>query len=100
MSEQLIVRHYRATTRLEVEDAYRTDALQAARAGYIAMSHTWTQDADGFLLAVSYGHASPAAVQQPIPQQPIAQQPAPQPQPPAVQPEPPAAQPEPPAAQP
>jgi len=55
--EQAIVRHYRAQSRADVERAYRTEALQAARAGYVPIAHAWTQGPDGFLLAVTYGNA-------------------------------------------
>jgi trans-L-3-hydroxyproline dehydratase len=50
-----VVRHYRGAERPDVERAYRSDALQAARAGYVPMSHAWTQDRHGLLLAVTYG---------------------------------------------
>ena len=54
MSEQNIVRHYRGETRSEAEQAYRSDALKAARAGYIAVDQTWTEDEQGYLLAVTF----------------------------------------------
>ena len=49
-----IVRHYRAATRAEVEQAYRADAGRAAAAGYSPISHNWVQNSQGFLLAVTY----------------------------------------------
>ncbi len=49
-----IVRHYRAATRAEVEQAYRADAGRAASAGYSPISHNWVQNSQGFLLAVTY----------------------------------------------
>ena len=55
MSEQNIVRHYRGDTRGEAEQAYRGDALKAARAGYIPVDQTWTEDEQGYLLAVTFG---------------------------------------------
>ena len=62
VQEQAIVRHYRAESRADVERAYRTEALQAARAGYVPIAHAWSQGPDGFLLAVTYGNAGePAA---------------------------------------
>jgi hypothetical protein len=54
MTEQSIVRHYRAATRDEVEQAYRADALKAARAGYVAIAQAWSDDANGPFLAVTY----------------------------------------------
>ncbi len=61
VTDRPIVRHYRAQTRSEVEQAYRSDALQAARAGYVSMSHTWSEDPSGFLLAVTFAQAAPVA---------------------------------------
>ncbi|HYI22551.1 MAG TPA: hypothetical protein VEX62_07940, partial [Candidatus Limnocylindrales bacterium] len=49
-----IVRHYRAATRAEVEQAYRADAGRAAAARYSPISHNWVQNSQGFLLAVTY----------------------------------------------
>ena len=54
LNEQNIVRHYEAATRPQAEKAYRADALKAARAGYVAVEQTWTEDEQGFLLAVTY----------------------------------------------
>ncbi|HEY7024679.1 MAG TPA: proline racemase family protein [Candidatus Limnocylindrales bacterium] len=54
MSQNSIVRHYRAPTRSETELAYRADALKAARTGYVAVDQAWTEDEQGFLLAVTY----------------------------------------------
>jgi len=54
LTERSIVRHYRAATRAEVEQAYRADASRAAGAGYAAISHNWVQNSQGFLLAVTY----------------------------------------------
>jgi trans-L-3-hydroxyproline dehydratase len=79
MSQQTVVRHYRAATRDEVEQAYRTDALQAARAGYVALMHTWSQDATGLLLAVTFSGpaVAPRANAQPAaePAQPASHRP-------------------------
>ena len=66
---QSIVRHYRAVTREEAAQAYRSDALKAAGAGYVAIDQTWSEDPDGLLLAVTYSgpavdeikHAEPPA---------------------------------------
>src|SRR4051794_30679708 len=52
-----VVRHYRAATHDEVEQAYRTDALQAARAGYVPLMQRWGQDAHGLMLAVTFSGA-------------------------------------------
>ena len=52
-----VVRHYRAATHDAVEQAYRTDALQAARAGYVPLMQTWGQDANGLILAVTFSGA-------------------------------------------
>ena len=54
MSQQTIVRHYRAATRGEAEQAYRADALKAARAGFVAVQHMWTEDDQGVLLAATF----------------------------------------------
>jgi trans-L-3-hydroxyproline dehydratase len=59
VSQQSIVRHYRAPTRDEVEHAYRSDALKAAGAGYVAIQHDWTDTPDGLLLAVTYTGPAP-----------------------------------------
>ena len=56
-----VVRHYRAATRAEIEQAYGADATRAAQAGYVPLSHNWSQDPHGWLLAVSYGPAERAA---------------------------------------
>src|SRR5690242_11956747 len=58
LSQNGVVRHYRGGTRSDVEVAYRADALKAARAGYVAIDQAWTEDAQGFVLAVTY--AGPA----------------------------------------
>jgi proline racemase len=47
-------------SRSDVELAYRADALRAARAGYVPADQRWTEDEQGFLLAVTYGLASEA----------------------------------------
>jgi proline racemase len=57
MSEQHVVRHYRAPVRAEIEQAYRGDALRAARVGYVPVSQTWSHDERGSLLAVVYARA-------------------------------------------
>ena len=54
MTSEPIIRHYRGATRLDVEQAYRTEAAQAAGAGYLPATHQWTTDWQGFLLAVTY----------------------------------------------
>ena len=58
MTSQPIIRHYRGATRSDVEHAYRADAAQAAESGYLSVTHQWTADAQGFLLAVTYRQAS------------------------------------------
>ncbi len=65
VSQEAIVRHYRAATREEVEQAFRTEAAQAATAGYVPAGHRWSQDAQGLLLAVTY--QLPAAAPTPTP---------------------------------
>jgi trans-L-3-hydroxyproline dehydratase len=67
VTQQSVVRHYSAQTRAEVEQAYRADALKAARAGYVASEHTWSQDAGGLLLAVTYSGPPPQPAQTPAP---------------------------------
>ena len=76
VSQQTVIRHYRARTRDEVEQAYRADALKAARSGYIAVEHAWSQDADGLLLAVTYSGPE-IAEQQPAGGQSAVQQESP-----------------------
>jgi trans-L-3-hydroxyproline dehydratase len=49
-----VVRHYRAATRAEVDEAYRADAVRAAAIGYRPAGHNWIQDSQGYLLAVTY----------------------------------------------
>ena len=67
VSQQPVIRHYRGTTRAEVEQAYRSDAEQAAKAGYLPLTHQWTNDWQGLLLVVSYrGSSAPAAPQAPV----------------------------------
>ncbi len=56
-----IIRHYRAATRADVEQAYRAEAAQAAEAGYLPVTHQWTTDWQGFLLAVTYRQSSSGA---------------------------------------
>jgi trans-L-3-hydroxyproline dehydratase len=58
VTEATVVRHYRAATRAEVEEAYRSDAGRAADSGYLPFSHNWVQDSQGYLLAVSYRQSS------------------------------------------
>jgi trans-L-3-hydroxyproline dehydratase len=76
LQTQTIVRHYSAATREEVEQAYQDDARKAARAGYVPVTHTWRQHADGLLLAVSFSgpvtrpDARQPALPQERPQQP------------------------------
>jgi trans-L-3-hydroxyproline dehydratase len=70
VNQQPIVRHYRGASRTDVEQAYRADARPAIRAGYQPVSHQWSQDPNGLLLAVSYALAQAPAVrpvQQPAP---------------------------------
>ena len=81
VTDRPIVRHYRAQTRSQVEQAYRSDALQAARAGYVSMSHTWSEDPSGFLLAVTFALAAPAAP----PAESVTQATEPAPQPDALE---------------
>jgi proline racemase len=65
-----VVRHYRAATHDAVEQAYRSDALQAARAGYVPLMQTWGQDANGLILAVTFSGAdAPQPVASEIPAQ-------------------------------
>ena len=54
MNQEPIVRHYRGASRGDVEQAYRTEAAQAAVAGYLPVTHQWTTDWQGMLLAVTY----------------------------------------------
>jgi hypothetical protein len=56
-----ITRHYRGTTRAGVEQAYSDDAAQAAQAGYLPVTHQWTTDWEGLLLAVTYRQSSSGA---------------------------------------
>ena len=74
LSQQPVVRHYRGATRQDVEAAYRADAQPAIAAGYMPVSHVWSHDAYGLLLAVSYqaqaapvpaGYAGPTQYAQP-----------------------------------
>ena len=67
MSENSIVRHYRGATRQEAQVSYLSDALKAARADYVAIDQAWTEDEQGYLLAVTYAgpelHASAKPVE-------------------------------------
>jgi proline racemase len=76
---QTVVRHYSAATREEVEQAYRDDALQAARAGYVAVTHTWIQEANELLLAVTF--SGPRMKEQPAQQPKVDPPPQAQPRP-------------------
>ena len=86
VSQQPVIRHYRGRTRAEVEQAYRSDAEQAAKSGFLPVTHQWTNDWQGLLLVVSYqGSAAPTAPQVAVmyeaPEPSAAQPPAaPQPQ--------------------
>lgn len=57
MTDHSIVRQYRGAVRSNVEGAYRADALRAARAGYVPMSQTWTNDGPELRLTVAYRSA-------------------------------------------
>lgn len=56
VSQDPVIRHYRGTTRQEVEQAYRADAAQALRRNYLPLAQDWSHDWQGFLLAVTYRH--------------------------------------------
>ena len=53
VSQEPIVRHYRGMSRAEVENSYRDEAAQAAQTGYLPVTHQWTTEGDGFLLAAN-----------------------------------------------
>jgi proline racemase len=52
-----IVRHYRGSSRVAAEDAYRADAAQAYAGGYLPVAHRWTEDWSGHTLSVAYQSA-------------------------------------------
>ena len=54
LSQEPIIRHYRGASRAEVEQAYRNEAAQAVEGGYLPVTHQWTTDWQGYLLAVTY----------------------------------------------
>jgi proline racemase len=54
VEKRKIVRHYRASSRPEVEAAYRRDAERAVAAGYLPVTHQWTSDVGTDLLVVTY----------------------------------------------
>ena len=60
-SHQAVVRHYRGATHAEAEQAYRDEALQAARASWVPTTQVWSEDASGSLLAVTFEYAGAVA---------------------------------------
>jgi trans-L-3-hydroxyproline dehydratase len=54
VEKRKIVRHYRGSSRPEVEAAYRRDAERAVSAGYLPVTHQWTSDVGADLLVVTY----------------------------------------------
>ncbi|MEO6349813.1 MAG: proline racemase family protein [Candidatus Limnocylindrales bacterium] len=54
VAQEPIIRHYRGATRTDVEQAYRKEAAEAAQADYLPITHQWTTDWQGFLLAVTF----------------------------------------------
>ncbi len=53
-NQEPVVRHYRGPSRGDVEQAYRTEAAQAAQQGYLPVNHQWTTDWQSHLLVVTY----------------------------------------------
>jgi proline racemase len=57
---QPVVRTYRGKTPEAAAQAYRSDAAQAETAGYVAVSHRWTEDGEGHALTVAYQLRAPS----------------------------------------
>jgi hypothetical protein len=79
VSQESVVRHYRGMSRAEAENSYRIEAAQAAEAGYLPVTHQWTTEGDGFLLAVTYLQSADAEPSAPPPMdeaEPVAPRPA------------------------